>query len=113
MSRWVNEGVPFPNAAYRRWITQFPQGNKLVKGTLEVDGRQVRLENIRCPVLNVAASADQIAPRPTTSDIVRRVGGAHTEELVLAGGHVDIVAGRAATADLWPRVANWLARHDA
>src|SRR5918911_5002869 len=46
MYRWVNEGVPFPSAAYRQWITDFYQGNKLVKGQLEVGGRRVRLENI-------------------------------------------------------------------
>ena len=112
MYRWVNEGVPFPSAAYRQWITEFYQGNKLVKGRLEVGGRRVRLENIRCPLLNVAAAADQIAPRPTTSAIVRRVASADTEELVLAGGHVGIVVGRAASANLWPGVADWLDRHD-
>ena len=113
MYRWVNEGVPFPSAAYRQWITQFYQGNKLARGTLSVAGQRVRLENIRCPLLNVAAAADQIAPRATTSAIVRRVGRSDTEELVLAGGHVGIVVGRAASTNLWPRVADWLDRHDA
>jgi polyhydroxyalkanoate synthase len=112
MYRWVNEGVPFPSAAYRQWITQFYQGNKLARGTLSIAGQRVRLENIRCPLLNVAAAADQIAPRPTTSAIVRRVSSADTEELVLSGGHVGIVVGRAANTTLWPRVADWLSRHD-
>jgi polyhydroxyalkanoate synthase len=113
MYRWVNEGVPFPSAAYRQWITQFYQGNQLARGTLSIAGQRVRLEHIRCPLLNVAAAADQIAPRPTTSAIVRRVASADTEELVLSGGHVGIVVGRAASTTLWPKVADWLDRHDA
>ena len=34
------------------------------------------------------------------------------EEIVLNGGHVGIVVGRAARTALWPRVTDWLARHD-
>src|SRR5919197_499255 len=36
MYRWVNDGVPFPSAAYRQWIIDFYHGNKLAKGTLKV-----------------------------------------------------------------------------
>jgi polyhydroxyalkanoate synthase len=62
--------------------------------------------------LNVAAAADQIAPRPTTRVITSLVSSRDTEEIVLAGGHVGVVAGRSARSDLWPRVVDWLIRHD-
>ena len=39
-----------------------------------MDGRPVRLADIHCPVLNIAASRDPIAPRPTTSVVTKRVG---------------------------------------
>ncbi len=112
MYRWVNEGVPFPSAAYRQWIKDFYQGNRLVKGTLVMDGRPVRLEHVTCPLLNVAALGDPIAPRPTTSAIVRLAGSRDKSELVLKGGHVGVVVGRAASTELWPHVADWLAEHD-
>jgi polyhydroxyalkanoate synthase len=112
MYRWVNEGVPFPSAAYRQWITEFYQENKLVRGRLRIDGRTVDLARIQCPLLNVAASADAIAPRPTTRAITELVSSHEREEIVLPGGHVGIVAGRAARTTLWPRVSEWLARHD-
>jgi polyhydroxyalkanoate synthase len=112
MYRWVNEGVPFPSAAYRQWIKEFYQSNKLAQGSLSIDGRRVRLSDIQCPLLNVAATADTIAPRPTTSAITRLVSSTDTEEIVLKGGHVGIVVGRAASTALWPRVADWLQRHD-
>ena len=112
MYRWVNEGVPFPSAAYRQWISDFYQDNKLVRGQFRVDGRVVRLSNIRCPLLNVAASSDEIAPRATTRAITTLVRSSDAEEIVLNGGHVGIVVGRAARTGLWPRVTDWLARHD-
>jgi polyhydroxyalkanoate synthase subunit PhaC len=110
--RWVNEGVPFPSAAYRQWISDFYQSNKLARGELRVDGQPVRLEAIRCPVLNVAASADAIAPRTTTGAILNLVSSQDTQELILSGGHVGTIVGRAARTQLWPRVTDWLAQRD-
>lgn len=110
--RWVNEGVPFPSAAYRQWIRDFYQANKLARGQLSIEGRPVCLEAIHCPVLNVAASADAIAPRTTTSAILRLVSSRDTQELVLVGGHVGTIVGRTARTQLWPRVADWLAHRD-
>ncbi len=112
MYRWINEGTPFPAAAYYQWITEFYQDNKLVRDRLEMDGRPVRLSAIRVPVLNVAAMTDSIAPRPTTSAILGRVSSHDREELVVQGGHVGIVVGRTAKQDLWPKVGDWMRRHD-
>ena len=62
-------------------------------GQLVMNGRKVLLSNIRCPLLNVVASNDVIAPRPTTSAI--RTGQQHDKaELVVKAGHVGIVCGR-------------------
>jgi polyhydroxyalkanoate synthase subunit PhaC len=112
MYRWVNEGVPFASAAYRQWIVEFYQENRLIRGRLHIDGRVVQLGNIRCPLLNVAASGDEIAPRPTTRAIINQVSSSDAQEIVLQGGHVGIVVGRAAKNGLWPRVTEWLAHHD-
>lgn len=112
MYRWVNEGTPFPAAAYHQWITEFYQDNKLVKDTLAMTGRPVRLSRIGVPFLNVAATADTIAPRSTTRGTTARIGSPDKEEILIEGGHVGIVVGRSAKSDLWPRVAEWLARHD-
>ena len=77
-----------------------------------MDGKPVRLGDIRCPLLNVAASRDQIAPRPTTSVVTKRVGSPDASEILIEGGHVGIVVGRSASRDLWPKVGAWLDSHD-
>jgi polyhydroxyalkanoate synthase len=112
MYRWVNDGTPFPGAAYYQWITEFYQENKLFKGTFQVNGKYANLSNIKVPLLNVAASADVIAPRATTGVILNCVSSVDKEEFLLDGGHVGIVVGRMAKGHLWPKVADWLARHD-
>ncbi|MBI4320266.1 MAG: class III poly(R)-hydroxyalkanoic acid synthase subunit PhaC [Chloroflexi bacterium] len=112
MYRWVNEGTPFPAAAYHQWITEFYQENKLVRGTLEIAGRPVRLSAISLPLLAVVATADTIAPRPSANAVLEHVSSTDKEELLLEGGHVGTVAGSAARHSLWPRLADWLVRHD-
>jgi polyhydroxyalkanoate synthase len=112
MYRWVNESTPFPAAAYHQWITEFYQENRLSRGTLLMDGRPVRLAMITLPFLNVAARADTIAPRATTSLTLSKVGSHDKSEILLEGGHVGIVVGRSARTELWPQVSDWLGRHD-
>jgi len=108
MFRWVNDGVAFPSGCYRQWIREFYQQNNLVKGKLDLCGRKVLLSNITCPLLNVVASNDLIAPRPTTNAILGHVGSTDKDEIIVKGGHVGIVVGKAASTDLWPKVGAWL-----
>jgi len=112
MYRWVNDSVPFAGAAFRQWIVEFYQENRLARDMLEMDGQPVRLGDIRCPVLNIAATRDQIAPRATTSMITGRVGSSDASEILIEGGHVGIVVGRTASENLWPRLGAWLSAHD-
>lgn len=112
MYRWVNDSVPFAGAAFRQWIVEFYQENRLARDMLEMDGRPVRFSAIRCPVLNIAASRDQIAPRATTSVVTQRVASTDASEILIEGGHVGIVVGRSASQNLWPRVGTWLSEHD-
>jgi polyhydroxyalkanoate synthase len=85
MYQWVNDSVPFAGAAFRQWIVEFYQENRLARDMLEMDGRPVRLSAIRCPVLNIAASRDQITPRPTTSVVTKRVGSTDASEILDRG----------------------------
>jgi polyhydroxyalkanoate synthase len=112
MYRWVNEGVPFPSAAYRQWIVDFYQENKLARDRLEIAARTVHLSDIRCPLLNVAALRDEIAPRATTRAIMHLTSSTDADEIVLQGGHVGTIVGRTARRALWPQVIDWLKRHD-
>ncbi len=112
MYRWVNDSVPFAGSAFRQWVVEFYQENRLVRNMLEMDGRPVRLKDINCPVLNVAATRDPIAPRTTTSAITGLVSSSDASEVIIEGGHVGIVVGRTASRELWPKVGVWLDAHD-
>lgn len=108
MNRWVNDNPPFAGAAFRQWIKEFYQENRLIRGELELCGRRVDLAQIRQPLLDVAADRDTIAPMPSTQPLKDRVGSEDKEFVVIPGGHVGIMAGRGAQKVLWPHVAAWL-----
>ncbi len=108
MNKWVNDGTPFPGAAFRQWIRDFYQGNKLVKGELKMRGRKVDLSNITCPVLNIAGEKDHICPMPQAKSTIDFVGSEDKEFFVLDAGHVGLMTGRGAKEGLWPKVSSWL-----
>ena len=108
VSKWVDDGVPFPGEAFRRWIKDFYQQNKLAKGELELRGRLVNLPKIELPLLNIAGSKDYICPLSQAKPTMDLVSSEDKELLVLDAGHVGMMAGPIAKENLWPRIRDWL-----
>ncbi len=108
MNKWVNDGTPFPGAAFAQWIQDFYQGNKLAEGKMELRGLKVDLANITCPILNIAGEKDHICPLPQARATMDLVGSEDKEFFVLDAGHVGLMTGRGAKKGLWPKVSAWL-----
>ena len=108
VSRWVDDGVPFPGEAFRQWIRDFYRKNKLARRELELRGRRVDLSNIECPLLNVAGEKDVICPVSQARSTMDLVGTEDESFLVLDAGHVGLLGGRVAKEELWPRITGWL-----
>ncbi|HEV8675121.1 MAG TPA: alpha/beta fold hydrolase [Methylomirabilota bacterium] len=109
LNRWANEYVPFPAEFFRQWVKDFYQENRLIRGELRLGGRRVDLGRLRCPVFAVAGAEDYIAPAPCVRALLDYVGTEDKTYLELPGGHISLIAGRAAFRHCWPRVAEWLA----
>lgn len=111
MNKWVNDGVPFAGAAFKQWIREFYQQNRLVKGEIRLRGQRVDLSNITCPVLNIAGTKDHICTLPQAEATMRLISSKDKEFLVLDAGHVGLLTGRDAKKQLWPKLCDWLTRH--
>lgn len=105
LEAWANDNIPFPAAAYRRYIRELYQENRLVNGGHRIAGREVRLRDISCPVLTIAASRDAICPKEAALGLNRAVPKA--ELLEVPGGHVGAVVGGAAGRVLYPALAKF------
>ncbi len=108
MNKWVNDGVPFPGAAFRQWIGDFYQQNKLAKGEMRLRGRRVDLARVTCPMLAIGGSQDHICALPQAEAAMRLVGSQDKEFFVLDAGHVGLLTSPGARKKLWPRLRNWL-----
>ena len=106
MSSWVDDVVPAPGRLLAELYRKLGPGvNGLMKGTVSIGGRLLDFRSVAMPVLSVSAEKDTIAP-PAGVDAIAKIVP-HAEVLRLPGGHVGIVAGRAA-AGLWKRAVEFL-----
>jgi polyhydroxyalkanoate synthase len=106
MATWVDDVVPASGRQLAELYQKFGPGrNSLMKGTATVGERTLDFSAVSCPVMAVSAEKDTIAP-PAGVDAIKRIVP-HADVVRLAGGHVGIVAGRAA-ASLWKRTVEFL-----
>lgn len=108
VSKWVDDAAPFPGETFKRWVRDFYQRDKLVRGQVELRGRRVDLSNIRCSVLNVSGRWDYVVPTSQTRATTILASSRDKESVSLDAGHVGMLVGPGA-ADLRPRVRDWLA----
>jgi polyhydroxyalkanoate synthase subunit PhaC len=108
MNKWVNDGVPFAGQAFKQWMREFYQQNKLVKGEIRLRGQPVDLKNITCPVLNIAGKRDHICTLPQAEATMSLIGSEDKEFYVLDAGHIGLLTGADARKNLWPKIHAWL-----
>jgi polyhydroxyalkanoate synthase len=108
VSKWVDDAAPFPGEVFRRWVRDFYQGDKLVKGGVELRGRRVDLTRIGCAVLNISGKKDHIVPTSKTEATTALARSQDKESLSLDAGHVGMLIGPGAE-DLRVRLRDWLA----
>jgi polyhydroxyalkanoate synthase len=108
MASWVDDVVPAPGRLLAELYRQFgPGSNELMSGHTRVGDKLVDLARINMPVLSVSAAKDTIAPADAVDAISLIVPQAQV--IRLPGGHVGIVAGRAALT-LWDRTLEFLGK---
>lgn len=111
LNHWLQDLLPFPGEAYRQFIKEFVQANKLVKGELFIGGKLIDLSRITCPVLVLAHAEDILAPPDSAKALVDLVASEDSEFFEVSGGnvgHIDIVIGREGPKVTWPKVSSWL-----
>jgi polyhydroxyalkanoate synthase len=109
VSKWVDDAAPFPGETFRKWVGDFYQGDKLIKGKMKLRGHRVDLSNIECAVLNVSGKWDCTVPLSQTKATTARASGPDKEYVSVNSGHVGMLVGPAAVGSLWPRLRDWLA----
>ena len=113
MNAWVTDNVDFPGAAFRQWVKEFFRENRLMEGTLMMEGKQVHLQNVKASVLNVIADKDHIVPNCQSTTAMDQFGSSDKLLLEMKGGHIGLMVGSGASKRTWPQINAWLAKRSA
>jgi polyhydroxyalkanoate synthase subunit PhaC len=108
IEKWVNDNIPFPGEAYRKYIKDFYQENKLYRGLLNISGRHVDLKKITASHLSVAGRDDMIAPAASAVCIRDLISSKDNTAVALPGGHIGVIVGGRALKTTWPWIGDWL-----
>ncbi|MFC5525504.1 class III poly(R)-hydroxyalkanoic acid synthase subunit PhaC [Rhodanobacter ginsengisoli] len=108
MERWIFDSPDQAGEAFRQFIKDFYQGNKLLKGTLEIGGKPVDLGMVTQPVLNIFAEQDHLVPPDASRALGKHVGTSDYTPLAFKGGHIGIYVSGRAQREVPPAIHQWL-----
>ncbi len=108
MEKWIFDSPDQAGEAFRQFMKDFFQDNKLIKGTVMLGERRVSLENITMPVLNVYAKQDHLVPPNASIPLRSFVKTDDYTELAFKGGHIGIYVSGSAQREVPPAIGLWL-----
>jgi len=108
INHWVNDMIPYPREAFRQMFREVVYENRLLENRLSFRGRTCDLRRIRCPLFALAGQTDILATPASTRGIVDLLGSEDKTFCEVPGGHVAVVAGSDAPAQVWRPIADWL-----
>ena len=112
MERWISESPDQAGECFRQFMKDLYQGNKLIKGELEVGGKKVNLKNLTCSLMNIYATEDHLVPPAATIPLNDYVGSTDKELYSFKGGHIGVFVGGKSQKELAPAVTDWLKKRD-
>lgn len=111
MEHWIFDSPAQAGEAYRQFLKELYQENKLVKGELEIGGKLVDLKRINMPLFNIYATEDHLVPPASSIPLNDLVGSEDKTLYPFPGGHIGIYVSGHSQKELAPKVAAWLQGH--
>ena len=108
MEEWIFDSPDQAGEAYRQFMKDFYQENKLIKGQVEIGRKRVDLSNVRMPVLNVYAEQDHLVPPASSIALERHIGTKDYTVRSFPVGHIGMYVSGKVQHDLPPTIVNWL-----
>jgi polyhydroxyalkanoate synthase len=106
--RWMSSDVAMAGRIFLEMSGDIFKRNLLARGELDVGGRRVEVEQIRCALLNVVAEYDDVVHPRSSLGLTDRVGSGDRSTLTFPTGHVGAMVSSAAHKKLWPQIGAWL-----
>lgn len=108
MEKWIFDSPDQAGEAYRQFLKDFYQGNKLIRGEVKIGDRSVHLDRVTMPVLNLYAEKDHLVPPESSIVLQQYVGTSDYTAQSFPVGHIGMYVSGKVQRDLPPVIANWL-----
>lgn len=108
MEKWIFDSPDQVGEAWKDFIKQFYYKNGLIKGEAVIGDKQVNMQNITCPVLNLYAEQDHMVPPVSSEALGKYVGTKDYTAVSFPTGHIGMYVSGKVQRDLPPTIANWL-----
>jgi len=108
MEKWIFDSPDQAGEAYRQFMKDFYQGNKLIKGEVMIGDKQVNLQAITMPVLNLYAEKDHLVPPTSSLALQDYIDSEDYTVQSFPVGHIGMYVSGKVQRDLPPTIANWL-----
>ncbi|YAF97458.1 MAG: class III poly(R)-hydroxyalkanoic acid synthase subunit PhaC [Nodularia sp. CChRGM 3473] len=108
MEKWIFDSPDQAGEAFRQFIKDFYQGNKLIKGQIKIGQKQVDLRNIRIPILNIYAEQDHLVPPASSLALEKYITSDDYTVRSFAVGHIGMYVSSKVQKDLPPTIVDWL-----
>jgi len=108
MEKWIFDSPDQAGEAYRQFMKDFYQANKLIKGQVEIGKKRVDLGNIRIPILNIYAEQDHLVPPASSMALETYIANVDYTVCSFPVGHIGMYVSSKVQRNLPPTIADWL-----
>jgi len=103
---WLNDGVPLALKVAQECLAGWYGADEPGRGEWRIAGRAIRPRDVAQPALVIVPSHDRIVPPASAEAVVPALPAG--ERLVPSSGHIGMIVGRTAPAEVWRPLARWL-----
>jgi polyhydroxyalkanoate synthase subunit PhaC len=108
IEKWISDTPDQAGETFRKFVKQFYQQNKLIKGDIIIENRQVNLQRVTMPVLNIVASNDYLIPPSACLPLKMVVGTKDYSVVTITAGHIGIYISAKVRGQLATAIICWL-----
>ncbi|NVJ97738.1 MAG: alpha/beta hydrolase [Alphaproteobacteria bacterium] len=106
LETWANTGAPLPRQVADEVMLGWYRDNQPGRGKWLVDGKPVRLSDVKCPVWIAAPEEDRLVPQESAYAMLQGLPDAIAHDP--GAGHVGMMVGSKARSGLWEPLLKWL-----
>ena len=108
MEKWIHDNPDQAGECFRQFVKDLYQENILIEGKMRIGDRDVALNRITMPVLNLYASHDHIVPPSASLALEDGVATTDYTAWEFEGGHIGIYVSARAQQQVPEKIAEWL-----